>query len=196
MHPAILKLFPSVVNPAGQSTAQSCPTWINAPYTLDTYQIHTKLCTWIHLYVLFICAKFQGNASKNCSDFIIQAPPTPWKERRKKTCTHKSLITHDYCKLSKICYAAPPKWLVAITQNFYASEMELWICGKSILVLPINIPMVWCAGLLGHTTHYHVSWYFKHTICGNTLTCIIRVHYTPYDFYYCSLKLLIDTELL
>ena len=58
---AIFKLFPSVVNPSGRSTAQSFFTRIIAPYTLNTYQIHTKLCTFIVLYMLFICAKFQGN---------------------------------------------------------------------------------------------------------------------------------------
>ena len=47
MHTAIFKLFPFplVVNPEGQSTAQSFFTRIIAPYTLDTYQIHTKPCT-------------------------------------------------------------------------------------------------------------------------------------------------------
>jgi len=34
---------------------------IIAPYIMDTYQMHTKFCTLIHLYVLFICAEFQGN---------------------------------------------------------------------------------------------------------------------------------------
>jgi len=61
MHTAIFKLFPSTVNPVDMSKAQPFSTQINAPYTLDTYQIHTKLCAWTHLYMLFIYAKFQGN---------------------------------------------------------------------------------------------------------------------------------------
>ena len=31
---------------------------INAPYTLEYL---SKLCTWIHIYMLFIYAKFQSN---------------------------------------------------------------------------------------------------------------------------------------
>ena len=61
MHTAIFKLFPFVVNPVGWSTAQVFFTRTIAPCTLNTYQIHTKRCTLIPLYLLFICAKFQGN---------------------------------------------------------------------------------------------------------------------------------------
>ena len=61
MHTVIFKLFPAAVNPVGVSKIHPFSTQIIAPYTLDTYQIHTKLCTWIYFYMLFICAKFEGN---------------------------------------------------------------------------------------------------------------------------------------
>jgi len=45
MHTVIFKLFPSAVNPVGMSKVQPFSTQIIATYALDTYQIHTKLCT-------------------------------------------------------------------------------------------------------------------------------------------------------
>jgi len=45
MHTVIFKLFPAAVNPVGVSKIHPFSTQIIAPYTLDTYQIHTKLCT-------------------------------------------------------------------------------------------------------------------------------------------------------
>ena len=42
IHTAVFKLFPSVANP----TCRLVIFYVNqSPYTLDTYQIHTKLCT-------------------------------------------------------------------------------------------------------------------------------------------------------
>ena len=56
MHTVIFKLFPLAVNPVGMSKVQPFSMQIIA---LDTYQIHTKLCSWIHIYImLFISAKF------------------------------------------------------------------------------------------------------------------------------------------
>ena len=45
MHTAIFKLLPSVINPVGMSKVQPFSMQINAPFTLDTYQIQIELCT-------------------------------------------------------------------------------------------------------------------------------------------------------
>ena len=93
MHTAIFKLFPSVVNTVGMSKVQPFSTQSNAPYTLDTYQIHIKLCISIHFYTLFIYAKFQGNQTactlKSNTDFSKckkeqSKPPQPPNEEWEK----------------------------------------------------------------------------------------------------------------
>jgi len=42
---------------------------------------------------------------------------------------------------------------------FRWSVTELRIRENCIIVLPVNNSWVWHAGLLGHTTHYHLSWF-------------------------------------
>jgi len=88
MHTAIFKLFPSVVNPKGWSTIQSFSTQIKTPYTLDTYQIHTK---FVPLYALYLSqiSKQSGCALKitaiffcKCEKRINQAPLTSGKRKK------------------------------------------------------------------------------------------------------------------
>ena len=136
---------------------------INVPYTLNTYQIHIKLCTWIH----FICSSFKPNFKiirlhiKSYSDFYKCVkkkqsklnPPQPLKEEKKERRKHESLTIHIswmtiYCKLIKICCVASPRWWAAILQKivcFFERVTELCMHENCILVLPVNILTVWCA---------------------------------------------------
>ena len=107
-------------------------------------RLHIKKLQWF----LQVCEK--NNLS----------PPNPLKKKKIKQMFDHPYLTNDCFKLIKFALWRP---LGGSRYNakmcFSDWVMELCMCENCILVLPVNILTVWCAGIFGCKTHYHVSWY-------------------------------------
>jgi len=124
MHTAILKLFPSVVNPVGMSKVQPFSTQIITPYTLDLSNSYQTLHLNSPLYVLYLCqiSRQSDCILKSYRDFCKCAK----KSKEKKLKFDHPYLMNNYCKLIKICCVASPRWWGATKQKLRAFLKEPW----------------------------------------------------------------------
>jgi len=92
---------------------------------------------------------------------------TPWQKIRKKTqrnsANFRSFISQKRLPQFSWNLECEVMTLAGISTAkivwFCKSVTELRVHENHIIFLPVNNSRVWHASFLGHTTHYHVSWY-------------------------------------
>jgi len=153
------------------SKVQSLFKGINVCISVKLCCVVTKIGTRICLYTPYNCTKFQLDQSKHLrvrANFVICV-----KRRRKRKKTKKnnwnfglSYLRNAWCDLFQFWNpASPHRW--ALPQQVWWSSVKrsrIYECLKIatlLFLLIYSLPFVRTQGFLGHTTHYHVSWYRK-----------------------------------
>ena len=204
------KVWGSIVDLPLNQVSASCHSWYPVGMTTywcyfpliirnnlaSVYCILTKLSTKMCHYTTFLCTKFQSNRI-TCFYFMVTLTPLLKEEKDEET---KPVFGSSYLgnarrDLFKIWNVGYWRWRAFPQQKsssfMQAAQSYVYVKIASLFFLLIY-SQVLCAGFLGCTTHYRVSWYgtaqFQHHtrlhVCNYT-ALKIRLKWACYSFPLC-----------
>ena len=125
MHTAIFKLFLSVVNPVGRSTAQSLlADWILVKFMPNSVPEFSFICSLSvpNFKAFRLCIKKLKLFLQVCEKNNL----SPFKRKKNTRKFDHPCLINDYCILIKICCVASSRWQAAIMKILRAFLKGSW----------------------------------------------------------------------